>query len=783
MHNKIISKMRGSNKLSGGNLGKNKLRGRIQAGVVLAALSGAAVFGDMVLPSWAQDYSFKSITIEGNANVDAATILKFAGLVQGSTISAAALNDAYQRITDSGLFESVALVPDGNRLLIRVVELPIINVIDFEGNKRVKDEELTALIASKERRVYSAAMAESDASAIADLYTERGRLAASVDPKLIRRDNGRVDLVFEITEGRVVENESIAFVGNRAFSDSRLRRILQTKQAGFFRQLIKADTFNADRLELDKQVLRDFYLSRGYIDVQVGDAVGELARDRAATFVTYNVTEGQMYRIGDVALVSEIDDLDIADFSKELRLDKDTTYSPSKIELNIARLEAVAQRKGLNFVQIEPRIKRDPKTQTLNVEFVVKRGTRIFVERIDIEGNTTTLDAVVRRQFRTSEGDPFNPREVRQAAERIRALGFFEQANIDAAPGTAADQVVLNVDVVEAPTGSISFGLTFATSAGFGANLGYSETNFLGRGQGLNLTLQAGTDTQDFSFGFVEPAFLGRDLKLKLNSSYQSTTAASATYNTSRMSFSPALEFPIGAQSRLELRYRLASDEVVAKATSPALIQAEGARGAEVTSSVGYTFSYDSRKTGLNPLGGILLRFSQDLAGLGGDVSYVSTTGLAVVERKVFQEEVTLRAIFEGGAIASTGGYTTRVTDRFFGAGKIRGFERNGIGPRQDGDALGGNMFTSIRFEADFPLGLPQEYGITGGAFYDIGSVWGLDDATGAQGADYATRQSVGLSMFWDTPVGPLRLNFSRALEKQSFDIERNFELTISSKF
>ena len=424
--------------------------------------------------------------------------------------------------------------------------MPIINVIDFEGNKRIKDEELTSTIASKERRVYSGAMAESDAAAIADLYMARGRLAASVEPKLIRRDNGRIDLVFEIIEGKVVENESVTFVGNRSFSDSRLRRVLQTKQAGFFRQLIKADTFNADRLELDKQVLRDFYLSRGFIDVQVGEAVGELSRERDATFVTYNVTEGQMYRIGNVSLVSEIADLDTADFSKELRLDANATYSPSKIETNITRLEAVAQNKGLNFVQIEPRINRDPKTQTLNVEFVVKRGQRVFVERIDIEGNTTTLDAVVRRQFRTSEGDPFNPREVRQAAERIRALGFFEQANVDAAPGSAEDQVVLNVDVTEAPTGSVSFGLTFGTSAGAGGNLGYSETNFLGRGQGLNLTLQATKDTQDFSFGFVEPSFLGRDVKLKLNANYASTTAASASYDTKTMSFSPALDFPLG---------------------------------------------------------------------------------------------------------------------------------------------------------------------------------------------------------------------------------------------
>ena len=213
------------------------------------------------------------------------------------------------------------------------------------------------------------------------------------------------------------------------------------------------------------------------------------------------------------------------------------------------------------------------------------------------------------------------------------------------------------------------------------------------------------------------------------------------------------------------------------------LIAAEAARGDEITSALGYTYSYDNRKSGLHPKGGLLLRFSQDFAGLGGDVSYVSTTVLGVSEAKVLKDEVTLRAIVEGGAVASLNGYQTRVTDRFFGAGKIRGFERNGIGPREDGDALGGNMYATVRFEADFPLGLPQEYGISGGAFYDMGSVWGLDQAGSAQGIDFALRQAVGLSMFWDTPIGPLRLNFSRALEKQSFDKERNFELTISTKF
>lgn len=758
-----------------------KMSAHLRASVFVAAFSGVAAM--TAAPMFAQEFVFQSIKIEGNDNVDDASILKFAAVPQGTTLSAAALNDAFQRLTASGLFDSVELVPNGTSLVIRVVELPIINVIDFEGNRRLNDEALTALIASKERRVYSAATAEADAAAIAGAYAAQGRLAASVTPKLIPRQNGRIDLVFEITEGRVVENESIAFVGNRSFSDRRLRQILQTKQAGFFRQLIRADTFNADRLELDKQVLRDFYLSRGFIDIQVGDAVGELSPARDATFVTYNIREGQIYKIGTVNLVSEVADLDIGDFASELRLASGVTYSPTRLETNIARLEAVAQAKAMNFVQIEPRITRDAATQTLDVEFVIKRGPRIFVERIDIEGNTTTLDAVVRRQFTSSEGDPFNPREVRQAAERIRALGFFETANVNAAQGSAPDQVVLNVDVVEAPTGSISFGLTFGSNNGFGGNLGYSETNFLGRGQALSLNLTGTADTSDFSFGFVEPAFLGRDVKLKLNADYSVKNSASAQYSTNSRSFSPALDFGVGPQSRLELRYRIASNEVIANASTSGLVIAEAARGDEVTSSLGYSFAYDSRSSGLNPKAGVLLRFGQDFAGLGGDVNYIATTALAVGETKVLQDELTLRAIVEGGSINSLNGYQSRVTDRYFGAGKLRGFERNGVGPREANDALGGNMYATMRLEADFPIGLPQEYGISGGAFYDIGSVWGLDQVGAAQGVDFALRQTVGLSMFWDTPIGPLRLNFSRALQKESFDLDRNFELTIATRF
>ncbi len=748
--------------------------------VAVVAAIGLAVLP--LLPAMAQDYAFSSVQVQGNESVDTASILKFARIEQGATLTAAQLNDALQRVTDSGLFASVDFVPSGATLTIKVEELPIISVLDFQGNKRLKDEELAAAISSQSRRVFSAATAEEDAATITELYRARGRLAASVEPKIIPRGAGRVDLVFEIIEGRVVENESIAFIGNRDFSDRRLRQVLQTKQAGFFRQLIRRDTFDAGRLEVDKQMLRDFYLSRGYADIEVIDATADMSRERDASFISFTLREGAQYSFGAVNVLSEIADVDTADFAAALRLNSGEIYSPSLIESGIARLEDLAIRKDLSFVQVEPRITRNADTQTIDLDLVLKRGERVFVERIDIEGNTTTLDQVVRRQFKSSEGDAFNPREIRQAAERIRALGFFATASVDASQGSSTEQVVVNVDVEETPTGSLSFGVTYGTNSGGGILLGYSETNFLGRGQSLNVNVTATRDSEEYVLGFSEPALLGRNLRFKLNGEYKTTTQADSNYDTEIATISPALEFPVGEQTRLELRYRVAREGVVNASSTSDLIIAEAARGNELTSGLGYTLNFDTRNAEL-PNGGFLLRFGQDFAGLGGDVNYVSTNALAVAETKIFNEEVTLRAVAEGGAITSLNGYTSRVTDRFFDAGGLRGFERNGIGPREAGDALGGNMFASVRFEAEFPLGLPEEYGITGGAFVDMGSVWGLDDVGSAQGVDRALRSAAGLAILWTTPIGPLRMNFSRPLQKESFDISQDFELTLSTKF
>ena len=792
---------------SAGITRKGMFRGILRPTLVAILLSSAMVSEPFLTLAHAETYSFTSVTVEGNTRVDAATILKYAGIARGETLASGQLNDAYQRIFASGLFESVDLVPQGSTLLIKVKELPMLNVVDFQGNKLVKDEKLSGLIKSKSRLVYNPAQAEADAAQISEVYRVQGRLAATVEPRIIRRSDDRVDLVFEINEGKVVENEGISFVGNRHFSDRRLKQVLQTKQAGFLRQLIKADTFVPERLEVDKQMLRDFYLSRGYVDFQVLDASAEIARERDAYFMTVTVQEGQSYNFGKISAVSEIEGLDAAEYEALLKVRSGVTYSPAIVENNIARLEALALKKGLTFVTIEPRVTRNDRDQTLDVQFALVRGQKVFVERIDIEGNTTTLDQVVRRQFRTVEGDPFNPREVRQSAERIRALGFFADAKVDAQPGSSPDQVIVNVDVEEQPTGSLSFGMTYGVNSGVGINVGLTEPNFLGRGQLVGVNISTGTDNVNSSLTFVEPAFLGRDLKFKFSAFYNETDNQNANYGTRSIGIIPAIEFPVSDSARLELRYALKQAKVLGvdrghpadPTTTPPTLASTGSstilwdeedQGAPISSGLGLTYTYDNRVTGLNPKGGVLLRFGMDYAGLGGDVNSITTSALALAETKAFNEDVTLRAIFEGGAVHMLNGDNSRVTDRFFGNGKVRGFDPNGYGPRDttadNNDALGGNLFVSARLEADFPIGLPEEYGISGGLFADMGSVWSLDNAAGTAGTvddSFHLRSSVGVSVFWTTPIGPLRFNLAKAISKQDYDEEQVFDLTISTKF
>ena len=759
------------------------------AGLVAVALALLSVVWSG--PADAQSYRFTSVSVEGAQRVQPGTILSYAGIARGQTVSAGELNAAYRRILDSGLFETVEILPQGSQLVIRVEEYPTINLISFEGNRRIEDDALSELVGSQQRRVFNPSQAEADVATIVEAYEAQGRLAARVTPRVIQRSGNRVDLIFEIFEGDVVEIERIGFVGNEAFSDRRLRRVLETKQAGVLRAFIRSDTLVADRIEFDKQLLRDFYLSRGYVDFRTTSVNAELAQERDGYFVTFNVQEGQQFTFGRLSVASDLPEVNLPLFQDATRTRPGQTYSPARIDNDIARLERLAIEQGLDFIRVEPEVTRNDRDLTLDIEYRLVRGPRIFVERIDIEGNTATLDRVVRRQFRVAEGDPFNPREIRESAERIRALGLFADAEVEAREGSSPEQVIVDVDVEEQPTGSLTFGGTYSTSGGFGALIRFEERNFLGRGQRLGLEVSSGLDNRVYSLRFTEPALLDRDLIFDLALSYRETERFLASYDTAIGRFRPSINFPVADNSRLSLRYTAQVSELSNLAGDAGdIIADEAARGEVWDSSLGYTFSYDTRRTGLNPNAGVLLEFGQNFGGVGGDNTFIETTARALAQTRILNEEVILRAEFEGGMLNySTGG--SRVTDRYFlGPSRMRGFPLDGIGPRERNtatgvnEALGGNMYAVARFEAEFPLGLPEEYNVRGGVFYDIGSVWGLDQ-TNADVIydDFSVRQTVGLSIFWDTPVGPLRFNFSEPVAKRPHDETQAFDLTLSTRF
>jgi outer membrane protein insertion porin family len=757
--------------------------------IIISVTSGA-----YVSPAIAQDYTFSRLVVQGNTRVGDAAVVTRAGIGQGETVTAGQVNDALQNLQNSGLFETVSVVPQGSTLLISVVERATLNRVVFEGNKRLKDDELREVVESKERRAFSASQAESDASAIAEAYSVQGRIAARVTPRIIRRSDNRVDLIFEIFEGDVVEIERLSFLGNRVFSDRRLRRVLQTKQAGIFRALIKSDTLIAERVDFDKQLLQDFYFSRGYVDFRIVSTNAQLTKERDGFFLVFKVQEGQQFNFGNISVVSDIPGLDLGVYRKSIKIKPGVVYSPTLVENEISRLEKQGQSDGVDFLRVEPRITRNDRDLSLNVQFVLSRGPRVFVERIDIEGNTTTLDRVIRQQFKIAEGDPFNPREIRDAAERIRALNFFENTDVNAREGSSPDQVIVDVDVEEAPTGSLNFGGSYGVNDGFGLAIGFTERNFLGRGQTVSLSLSTAQDAAQYGVSFLEPAFLGRDVAFGFTLQYNESDSSFSNFDGESLLFSPSLSFPVSEKGRVKLVYSLRRNEMQGRSPpdNGAVVQNEIDAGREIVSSLGYAYSYDTRKTGLDPTAGVYFEFGQDFAGLGGDAEFIRSKTKIVGERRILSEEVTLRATFEGGLLNWRGG-TNRSINRFqVGPRIFRGFEPFGIGPRDfsapdDADPLGGNMYWVARLETEFPIGLPDEWGIGAAIFYDAGNVWDLDDVDLAggdiKGQSGSIRHVVGASILWDSVIGPLRFNFTKALKKESYDEEQSFDFAIQSNF
>jgi outer membrane protein insertion porin family len=777
------------------------LKGAVHRAALLFVISVA--FVGIAFSAGAQGTAtFSRIDVAGNQRIEAETIRVFAGIETGRPVTPEELNLAVRRLFATGLFESVEVLPEAGRLVITVVENPTINQIAFEGNDSLDDEDLEALVELRPRLAYSVAAAEADAQRIIDAYRQAGRFGATVTPVIIRQADNRVDLVFEIFEGRVTQIQRINFIGNQVFSDRRLRRAIQTGQANYLSWIFGNVNYDPDRLELDRELLRQFYLERGFVDFRVVSTTAEISRELNGFFVTFTVSEGERYDFGQMSVVSFAPALDAAQFEPLLsEIRTGNVYNVRQVERVVERMAFQAGQQGFAFLEIVPRVTKNEADRTIDIAFELVEGQRVFIERIDIVGNTRTLDRVIRRQFRVVEGDAFNTREIRNAENRIRGLQYFSPSTVRVREGSAPNQALVTVEVEEAPTGSLNIGGAYSTAEGFAAQIGITERNFLGRGQTVSAAFTGSSQFTNLDLGFVEPALFDRDLLAGFRLFYLTRNFDEQTFKSKNYGFEPRLGFPLSENGRLTVRYRISSDDIYDVRNDTSLIIKEE-EGRLTTSAVGFTYRFDRRNSPVDPSAGFILTLNQEFAGLGGDVTHSKSTGSARVYTSFFDEDVVLSAELSGGAIFSDDG--TRIIDRFNSGGdSFRGFARSGIGPRdkcRDGEcigegidyngridnALGGNFFSILRLDASFPIGFPEEYGIFGGVFSDVGSLWGLDDTDGSSGPiddSFNLRASVGVSLFVETPFAPLRFNFAKPLREVDGDVTETFRFTVGTRF
>ncbi|WP_285672452.1 outer membrane protein assembly factor BamA [Paralimibaculum aggregatum] len=740
------------------------------------------------------------IVIRGNRRIEPGTIISYMALPSDRAITAEDLNAATRRLFDTGLFRDVRVIPADRGIVVEVQENPSINEIAFEGNDIAKDEDLLRIISSRPRFPFTPATAESDAQAIIEIYRRTGRYGAQVEPVIIERSENRVDLVFEIDEGEMTGVSSIDFVGNRAFSDSRLRDEIETRESDFLSVFFSSDVYDPDRLELDKALLRQFYLSRGYADFSLLSATAELAPDRTGFFITFDVEEGEQYTFGEFDVQVNAEGLDAEDFLALIPAEDLTgeTYDATEVEEIANELTDLAGEKGFAFVRVQPRADKDTEDRIIDITFELSEGSRIFIERIDIEGNTATLDRVIRREVELVEGDAFDARKIRLTRSAIRGLGYFERVEVEAEPGSGDDRAVLKVKVAEKSTGSINFGIGYSSSAGPIGTVAVTERNFLGRGQIVNATVTAAGDTQVYDLSFTEPKFLDRDLAVTMRGFFiQDDRDDESSFQLNRAGFEPSVAFPLSEDATLQLDYSFSRDDLEAAFNASPAIQVDD--GSRFKSSVGYTLSYDKRNDRIEPTGGYLARINQEFAGLGGDAQFVKTRASIKGWQGFFDDDLVASIEVEGGALF-TFGDDTRVNDRFFiGGNSLRGFAAEGIGPRDtvnaSRDAVGGNFFGVVRAQVSFPIGLPEELGIYGGAFVDAGTLWGLNrtyfDAPAGNTSvsavtiddDPKIRVAAGGLLFIDSPFGPIELSVGFPIVKEDFDDDEIFRVSVGTRF
>lgn len=724
------------------------------------------------------------IKIEGLQRVEPETVLSYVNVKKNVLTDDNKLDASLKQLYATGLFNDVSLnVNQDGVLVIKVEENPIINKVLFDGNDKVDDEMLTSEVKLAPRSMYSRAKVQEDVSRILDVYKRTGRYAAVVEPQIIKRDQNRVDLIFKIDEGPLAVIDKINFMGNTHYDHDDLQEVIMSKESRWYRIFSSSENYDAEKTNYDKELLRRFYLKRGYADFRVVSAVAELSPDSKSFVLTYVLDEGKRYKVSDIDITSEIADVNSEDFKQYVEFEVGEWYNNDKVEKSVSTLTDELGKKGFAFVDVNPELVKNTETGEVNVIFHINEGERIFIDRINISGNTRTYDEVIRREFRIDEGDAFNVSKIKDSRRNVENLDYFSKVDIDTT-ATDANKADLNVKVEEKSTGYFNVGVGYSTVNGATVRAGVTENNFRGMGQRLSLDAGVSQRSQDYNLSFTEPYFMGRRLRagfdvFRTEEDYQDESSYDSSTTGGRLRMGWNYTDDLSQQ----VRYTLRNDEIshVGHNASKYIKDEEGKY---VDSSIGQTIVYDKRDSYISPKDGYYLSFGNDVAGVGGDEKYLKFDAKAY-RYYTLADYYTFKFFANAGYITGYSGEDVRLSNRYYlGGMTLRGFDVAGIGARdkETGDALGGNWMVYTGGELTFPIGL-DEVGIKGRTFMDMGML-GKPDNLNTADIDYSSnpRVSAGFGFQWLSPMGQIDVDFGFPLVKEKYDETQVFRLNFGTR-
>ena len=732
----------------------------------------------------AQAAMIERIIVNGAQRVEPGTVKSYLLVREGDNFDPLRVDRSLKSLFATGLFADVAINSQGSTLIVNVVENPVINRIAFEGNRALGDETLEAEVSLRPRVIYTRTKVQDDLKRMLTLYRREGRFAVSIEPKVIQLPQNRIDLAFEIDEGEPTTIRSVRFVGNRRFSDRKLRSVIRTKETAWYRFLASNDIYDPDRLTLDRELLRQHYLSDGYADFRVTSAIAELTPDQRDFFVTFGVSEGERYKIGKISVDAKLRDLEAKDIAEVLKVEPGEWYDVRDIDKSVDDITARVGELGYAFVDVRPRVKRDRETRELNITFQIKEGPRVFVERIDISGNVRTLDKVIRREFQLVEGDAFNTAKLRRSRNRLSRLDFFEKVTVDKVPGSAPDKAVVKVEVEEKSTGSISLGAGYSSSLGPIGEISLVERNFLGRGQNVGVSFSLAAARSEIDFTYTEPYFLNRDVAAGFDIFHiRQDLQALSSIDTKRTGLRLRTGYRVTPDLYQRWAYLIKRASVEDVDTGAAQL-VKDQEGKAFTSQITHKLSYDTLDSKLDPTEGYSASILTDLAGLGGSVRHVRNTIRAGLHHPI-NEDLIFSVGSKAGYIVGLGKDVEFLERYFVGNTEVRGFESSGFGPRDSAtdDALGAEWMYSTKLQMTFPLGLPADLGIKGRIFSDLGSSGQLSPSNSDVQDDASLRMSAGVGMTWRSPMGPVGMDAGFPILKESYDKEEIFQINFGARF